>query len=434
MIILGTLTAVGWMLRARGAGRRARVAGAFAMFAVAGLACTDQALPGIGGPNGFAVSYGIWAPGTNDTCTEEIHNGYSVVGEDGKLYPTWHPPVDPATGCTFGHEHGRDPSGSDLYGSVGDIPFGFANEQLDVWDPSGPRHEDHFGHKMEWQNDVEMSFEGNVTNSFLEVRCDIYVKMHQGSHSRDAFTNNLHELSYHAKCSDGTELHATFLTAIGNAGEFVPSCDRDARVQAGTPSPANSPDGGGRRIIPDRTCLEQLAFVGPGVESDLGTALRESWQISSSIRGADGEALARVNPYFQVLLPSRYYDPAEPDVTGRPIAACYDSLADGSRVIAEECDESTNGGTIVNMAFDDPRSVFNGAHRFTDINSITISNAGGPRVWYTDPFGKNGQREPFPGSVRQIIASIDNDRGIRISGPAIGRDRPYGTNGVHAPN
>lgn len=428
MIMLG-------MLKAAGAGRGASsVAVTLALITVTGLACTDGTVPGLPGSTGFAVSYGIWSPGTNDTCTEETHNGYSVVGEDGKTYPTWHPPVDPATGCSFGHEHGRDPRGSDLYGSVGDIPFGFANEQLDEWDPSGPRHEDHFGHKVEWQNDVEMRFEGDVTNSFLEVRCDIYVKMHQGSHSRDAFANNLHELSYHANCSDGTEMHITFLAAIGNAGEFVPSCDGDARVQVGTPSPANSPDGGGRRIIPDRTCLEQLAFVGPGEESELSRALRESWQISSSIRSAEGENLARVNPYFQVLLPSRYYDPAEPNVTGRPIVACSDTLADGSRIVAEECDESTSGGTIVDMTFDDPRSVFDGAHRFMDINSITISNRDGPRVWYTDPFGKNGQHEPFPGSVRQVIATIDNDRGIRISGPAIGKDRPYGTNGVHAPN
>ncbi len=413
-------------------GRRAK--GALALIAFAVVGCTDEALPGLGGPNGFAVAYGIWAPGPNDTCTEEVHNGFSVVGEDGKLYPTWHPPTDPATGCSFGHEHGRDPSGSDLYGAVGDIPFGFANEQLDLWDPTGPRHEDHFGHKVEWQNDVEMRFEGDVTNAFLSVRCDIYVKMHQGSHSRDAFTNNLHELAYHARCTDGTEIDITFLAAIGDAGHFVPSCDRDMQIQAGTPSPANSPDGGGRRIIPDRTCLEQEAFVGNGEESNLRGVLRESWEISSSLRTEDGHSLVRVNPYFQVMLPSRIYDPAQPNVTGRPIAACYETLLDGRQIVAEECDESTAGGAILDMAFDDPRSVFDGAHRFMDVNSIRIANADGPREWHTDPFGKNGRTQPFPGSVRQVIASIDNDRGIRISGPAIGKDRPYGGNGVHAPN
>ncbi|UCD25006.1 MAG: hypothetical protein JSW51_03530, partial [Gemmatimonadota bacterium] len=75
---------------------------------------------------GFSRAYDIWQPGPDDTCTREIHNQYSVVGPDGLLYPTWHPPIDPATGCSFGHDHGRDPSGSALYGEVGPIPFGLA--------------------------------------------------------------------------------------------------------------------------------------------------------------------------------------------------------------------------------------------------------------------------------------------------------------------
>lgn len=57
---------------------------------------------------GNSLAYGIWTPSGTDTCTQAIHDSYSVVGPDGLRYPTWHPPVDPATGCTFGHEHGRD--------------------------------------------------------------------------------------------------------------------------------------------------------------------------------------------------------------------------------------------------------------------------------------------------------------------------------------
>jgi hypothetical protein len=37
------------------------------------------------------------------------HDAHTTAGPDGRLYPTWHPPVDPATGCAFGHEHGADP-------------------------------------------------------------------------------------------------------------------------------------------------------------------------------------------------------------------------------------------------------------------------------------------------------------------------------------
>ncbi len=88
-----------------------------------------------GDAKGFSAAYGIRTPGPNDTCIPEIHHKYSVVGPDGLLYPTWHPPIDPATGCQFGHEHGRDPRGSDLYQQVGPIPFGYANQKLDEYDP-----------------------------------------------------------------------------------------------------------------------------------------------------------------------------------------------------------------------------------------------------------------------------------------------------------
>ena len=88
---------------------------------------------------GPSRAFGLWTPGPNDSCTKEQHDAYSVVGPDGKLYPTWHPPVDATTGCSFGHEHGRDPRGSDLYLIVGDMPLGVANEALETWDPANPR-------------------------------------------------------------------------------------------------------------------------------------------------------------------------------------------------------------------------------------------------------------------------------------------------------
>ena len=72
-------------------------------------------------------AFGLWNPGPFDSCTKEQHDAYAVLGPDGKVYPTWHPPTGPG-GCSFGHEHGRDPSGSDLYDDTGDLPFGVANE------------------------------------------------------------------------------------------------------------------------------------------------------------------------------------------------------------------------------------------------------------------------------------------------------------------
>ena len=60
--------------------------------------------------------------------------------------------------------------------------------------------------------------------------------------------------------------------------------------------------------------------------------------------------------------------------------------------------------------------------------------ADGPDVWYTDAYGRNGRTEPFTGSIRQRIASVDNDVGVDVNGPTIGQNRDYSGSGVRAPN
>lgn len=380
----------------------------------------------------LSVAMRAWTPGPGDDCTVEVHNRYSTTGPDGKAYPTWHPPVDPETGCNFGHEHGRDPRGSALYGRVGDIPFGYANEQLDLWDPNGKRHEDHVGHKIEWENGVDFSA-GDGLGSFFQVRCDVLVKLHQGTHSKDAFTNNLHELAYHISCSDGLAMHVTLMAAIGRPGEFKRSCD-GTTVAAGTATPANSPVGGGQRKLPDRECVLRHLLVPAGSNSNYSAALHESWEVSSSLRRADGHTLASFDPYFQVFLPSRYHDVAMPNQVGRPMEACYEQELNGDRARGGHCQESTGNWTLTGVGWDDPRSRFNGVRRKVDINGNRVNNLAGPNVWYTDPFGRNGRTEPFPGSVRQWLARINNESSFRFNGPAIGSNREYGAVGTHAPN
>jgi hypothetical protein len=376
-------------------------------------------------------AFGLWNPGQFDGCTKEQHDAYAVLGPDGKVYPTWHPPTGPG-GCSFGHEHGRDPTGSDLYDDTDGLPFGVANEMLAISDPANPRDEDHFGHKVEWENDIELEFRG-AGSAIFTVTCDVLTKFHQGTHSKDAFTNNVHELVYHLRCDNGARLGITMLTAIGRPGEFVRSCDRDVHVQAGAPTPANSPEGGGFRAIPDRTCIEQHLLVPEGQGSDFG-ALHETWETSNLVRRADGHVLAHFNPYFQVRLPSRFHDPALAPVVGRPIDVCYEVTATGERAAGGPCDRSTDEGQTPGVTFDDPRSEFNGAGHFADINANNIANADGPDVWYTDAYGRNGRTEPFTGSIRQRIASVDNDIGVDVNGPTIGQSRNYSGSGVRAPN
>jgi hypothetical protein len=378
-----------------------------------------------------ATAFGIWSPGTNDTCTKEQHDRFATVGPDGKRYPTWHPPTDPVTGCTFGHEHGRDPRGSRLYAVVGDIPFGHANEQLETWDPLNPRNEDHVGHKVEWENDLPMKVGSDVATPLFDVRCDVLVKLHQGTHSKDAFTNNLHELVYHIRCNEGTSMSVTLMSAIGRPGEFVRSCDTEVHIQAGAPTPANSPVGGGQRRIPDQVCILQHMLVGTG-NSNFSAALHESWETSNQIRREDGHTLASFDPYFQVFFPSRYFDPAVTGVVGRPMAMCYVTEANGDRAQGGLCEQATQDGQIIGINWDDPRSPFNGVRRTVDINGNRVDNEDGPVVWYTDPFGRHGRTTAFPGSVRQVIARAHTV--LDPNGPGVGGNRNYGGTGVRAPN
>ena len=111
-----------------------------------------------------------------------------------------------------------------------------------------------------------------------------------------------------------------------------------------------------------------------------------------------------------------------------------------------ECEWMTNYGQIKSMAWDDPRSAFNGVKREMYFNQNSIQNAGGATRWYVDPFGQNATTTPFPGSIKLYVAPVHNERkntygfidpnGLYypFESEAIGRDRNYGRNSVHATN
>ncbi len=400
---------------------------AWASTSMALLAACGAGADGLPSDAPRSVAMNAWTPGPNDTCTKEIHDQFATLGPDGKLYPTWHPSVDPGTGCSFGHDHGRDPAESDLNGSVGKMPFGYANEQLALWDPANPRNEDHVGHKVEWEDDIELTAGGGQ----FSLRCDVLTKLHQGTHSKDAFSNNLHEQIYHIRCGDGSEAHVTIMSAIGTPGEFRESCTGNM-IQAGPAVPANSPNGGGIRIIPTRTCVERIK-VAEGTNSNY-FELNENWETNVFVERDGGGRLFSANPYYQVRNSSRFYDSAIHPTVGRQIAACDEVNAGNLKLRGGYCEDATEGGAISGLTFDDPRSTFDGARRIVDINNNNFNNADGPEVWYTDPFGRHGRTEPFTGSIRQYVAKKSNEVGLDANGPVIGGNSHYGGNGVHAPN
>lgn len=368
---------------------------------------------------GLAAAFGLWNPGPHDSCTKDQHDAYSVIGPDGKRYPTWHPPVDPS-GCTFGHEHGKDPRGSDLYAEIGDIPFGLANEALLEFPGFLPRNEDHFGHKVEWVNDAVFSGAGATRT------CDVLVKNHQGTHSPDAFANNVHETAYHLRCDDGAVIHFTALVSVGSGGTMLETCTSQS-VATGTPNPADSPGGVGSRTIPTRFCTDDR-IAGVRGWSTWHHVFTENWAVDPLARRADGTVLARIAMYAMASDPSRYFDPARTNKLARSVEVCYETdIANDGRNLGP-CLEARSHGTV---AWDHPDSPFRGAVRSVHFNQIQLSNAGQPEVWYTNPFGGGGRTEPFPGSIRQFFSAMNND-GLRVTGPRIGGD--YTAHGVHAPN
>lgn len=377
-------------------------------------------------PGGVSRAYGLWTPGEHDTCTKAQHDAYSVIGPDGKLYPTWHPPVDPS-GCTFGHEHGKDPHGSALYATVGDIPFGYANEQLLDFDGQLPRHEDHVGHKIEWVNGLQFipGSQGGEAKT-----CDTMLKLHQGTHSPDAFTNNVHELAYHLSCTDGTVMHITMMASLGNGGSFLQTCTGETvRIEAGMPTPPDSPGGSDTRQIPTRACIDKFITGVQQYGASYSKALSEVWPVSLVVTRADGSRIAQFATYNNIKNVSRYYDQGVTGHSAHSLDICW------------ETDDSTDGRTqgdckaVRAMGLRDwtsPSSPFTGTDRSVRWNQIGLMNAGQPTTYYTDPFGRNGQATPFKGSIKQVFSAITNDGGKVYAPGNFGAD--YTAPGVHAPN
>lgn len=378
---------------------------------------------------GYSRAALAWSPGTGDTCTQSDHLTYTANGPDGKLYPIWHPPIGPG-GCTFGHEHGKDPSSAG-FDDMGPVLFGYANEQLDSYPGRQPRHEDHVGHKVEWGRAVTFRPTGG-TGGAATLTCDVLTKMHQGTHSADAFTNNLHEIVYRIRCNDGAESNVTFLTANGPGGQLSRRCDERVRINVGPPNPSDSPVQGhprspgrsmGNRFIPDIWCAEHRVD---------GLQFSEVWKTQNVVTSADGRLLLRFANYFFVGNPSRFFDPNSPTLVGRPTDVCAARNLDGAWVSVTRSCNKMRAATDPSVAWNDPSSPFTGSSRTVRFNDMVLTNPGQQTIWYTNPFGQEGRAEPFPGSVRQYLSNVNHSTARAYLGPAIGGD--YHAAGVHAPN
>jgi hypothetical protein len=365
------------------------------------------------------------------------------------------------------------------------------------------RHEDHVGHKVEWANDetdpathnmpgrrnggVWVGRLGNGTvQADTGMRCFFLAKAHQGVSTADAFVHNLHEVLYFADCRHQADLAACAnpddlstcadshpqnsrvsigtLQPFGRAGgftSFMPMCrverrsdPRDFVAVGQSPWSPWHPDGPGDREIITRQCVE-IGFLVP--QGEWSGNFYEAWPASLVLRRPDGSpVLQGVNLLFDVQDANRYfypeslkaqrgYDLQRPELAGTNLGysmdLCYDTslLAQGRRQRGGACDIATGYGTIAGVGWDDPRSAFRGLNRGMYFQSAVIDNAGGPAVWYTDPYGNGARSTPFPGALRQVVGSRRIDYGALVAGQAIdprvvSRVHDDGAGTVHAPN
>ena len=229
------------------------------------------------------------------------------------------------------------------------------------------------------QNDIDLEFRG-AGSAIFTVKCDVLTKFHQGTHSKDAFTNNVHELIYHIRCDNGAA-----------HGDHHAHRDRHARASSCAPATATSTY---RRARRPRRTRRRAAGSGrsptgsassstcwwPRARTPTSARCTRPGRRRTSVRRADGHTLAHFNPYFQVRLPSRFHDPAIAPVVGRPIDVCYEVTATRRAGPRRRLRPSPpDDGQTPGVTFDDPRSEFNGADHFVDINGNNISNAGRSR-------------------------------------------------------
>jgi hypothetical protein len=399
---------------------------------------------------------GQWKPATQDDCTPAFHDTFFVIGPDGKQYPTWHPPqkTDPATGklCSFGHDHGLDPSKSPLWpdlqrqfgydanlnGTLDDnelavsgVPFGLASEQL--VNSNTPRVEDHTAYKIAYATAPRTLISGGIAASF-DVTCDLFAAYNQPTSTEDAFGSNMFSVIYAVNCNQGNsqdqypvKVIVSTMAVYGTPGNITLDTSNNQLTTGFTAVPATSPSGGAElgRIVPTSDRVFAGAFV-PNGQTSTFAPLSERWETQLRLRRSDNSEVATLNPAFVVTDTARYLDLGSSQL-GHSIDLCYSGLNASGQVVSDPAQASTivrqvrgsnlctgiapNGPftqTTARLAFDDPNSPFKDCERVASFGSDVIRNStGGPTIWYTDAFGGNASPTFFANSIKQFIAQRD---------------------------
>src|SRR5262249_23553406 len=131
-------------------------------------------------------------------------------------------PAGSTTTCSFGHDHGSDPTGSALWPSlqqhfafdansnglidaselqVSGIPFGLVSERL--VGSATPRIEDHTAYKIIYFNGMQRRAVSGVPAGAFDLQCDLFAAYNQAASTADAFASNMFSVTYSVDCNNG---------------------------------------------------------------------------------------------------------------------------------------------------------------------------------------------------------------------------------------
>jgi hypothetical protein len=287
-------------------------------------------------------------PVAGQKCPDWVHDQYTVAGPDGKSYRTWHPPIDPTSGCWFGHEHGADPRTS---GADNTLPaFGYAASLLGMTEP-------HEGYKVFILNNGTNTQDGRVVSG------DYRIIFHMGTHGVGRYTARFHSLEYDFVARDNTG-RVAHIYGMGDTGDNMGStCD--------------NPRKNGRDFSTigcnDAYEIWSFSFTVSDPKQQYGT---EPMQARTYISGAVAA-----------------FDP----ITTR-------DPADNARLVYTQDYRSPGSGIDPTS----PNARYLGCQREAYGGPNYWNNSGKPTIVYTDPYGKIVSTTPGAGLIQQEISAVKN--------------------------
>ena len=371
-------------------------------------------------------AFGIWKPGPGETCTKEQHDAYAVVGPDGKLLSHVAPADRTRDGCTLRPRARARPA---RLQSVRRQPAAHSVRRTPTrrWRSAIPRTAERGSRRPQGRVGERRGARRSAgVGRCSACKCDVLTKLHQGTHSKDAFTNNLHELVYHLDCDGRHRAARHAADRDRHAGRVRPL------VRPGRPRRGRAADA--RQLA--RTAAASALIPGPQLRRAVhaGAAAASSPTSIGAARdlGDVQQRPARRRTYAGVLQSVLPGAPAEPVLRSRHRAdgragrstCCYEVTAAGDRAtggaVRRVHRQRPDGGRDVR------RSALGVQRRghFVDINATASATSDGPDgVVHRCVSGETDRRRPFAGSIRQAIAQVDNAIGVDVGGPVIGKDR-----------